>query len=411
MKLKKMLQLWQTNDLITEMQSNNILAFMKERQRKNFFRLLKWLSIIGIFWLVCGVISFLFSLLEWDAFYNLLLKFSDMLRIIFSGVAEFLCKYIFIPIHDYLIHPICMFIKKIFGENRYYFYWGTVSLILAWISMFVDSKIKPNKDIDNLNLSDEQKTILKVNWALGTLSCIFLSCTFVMLNNMFLPEDNYSNFKIIPFGYIVGAIAFVSLAYKFQKNLYLVFGIIFTALSLGMFTGYNSACYWLSVSMPVLQIGMGIILLLVGYASQLKCKLMEKENEESNTYLIEKFMGTYNWAGLLFLFTALWIASFWGFDFNFKYAEASKVFEIWMANILFILTSVGAMFYGAKTEQKLFFNYGLIFLIIETYTVILGRLNDQIPTALATMITGALLIGTAHVLKKVYLKKNTAKEQ
>ena len=104
----------------------------------------------------------------------------------------------------------------------------------------------------------------------------------------------------------------------------------------------------------------------------------------------------------------IWITSFWGFDLNMHFAEGSA-FEIWVANILFIAASVGAMFYGSKTEQNIFFNYGLTFLIIETYTIC-GRLASHLPEGLATLMFGGLLIITAKYLKKVYLKKKIAKD-
>ena len=47
--LKKLLKLWQKNDLITQVQADKILDFMKERQKIMFFSMLKWLMIVGTF--------------------------------------------------------------------------------------------------------------------------------------------------------------------------------------------------------------------------------------------------------------------------------------------------------------------------------------------------------------------------
>ena len=104
---------------------------------------------------------------------------------------------------------------------------------------------------------------------------------------------------------------------------------------------------------------------------------------------------------------ALSYMSMLGKDLNMHFDEGSA-FEIWVANILFIAASVGAMFYGSKTEQNIFFNYGLTFLIIETYTIC-GRLASHLPEGLATLMFGGLLIITAKYLKKVYLKKKIKK--
>lgn len=407
-KLIKILNLWQKNDLITQEQVDKILEFMQERQRKVFFRLLKWLSIIGALWLIFGLIATIINLMDFSFFQIIMVKLGKFFRNIFHIIIT-ISLVLITPICNYILIPIAKLIYKIFGENSYAFYYGTIALLLSMLFMFIDSKIKPKKDIDTLNISEEQKNVLKINWVLSTLSCVFLAATFVYYNIILLPgSDFYSHTKIIPLWYVIGAFSFTALAYKFKKNLYLVFGIIFTCLSVGMFTTYDSACYWISVSMPILQILVAIILLLIGYVCQLKCELNEKDDKNANTYLLEKFGGTYNWAGLLLLFIALWVSSFWGFDLKLTFEEGS-VGEIWIANILFILASVGSMLYGAKTEQKIFFNYGLIFLIIETYTVICSRLVGYMPGGVTALLIGGLLIGTAKILQNIYLKKKDKK--
>ena len=237
-KLKKQLKLWQKNELITDVQAGKILEFMKERQKENFFRLLKWLMILGTIWFAFGLIVTIISVLELDILHKLVEK----LAIVFAHIWQFIYSFILLPIHNYIIHPICVVIEKIFGENRYYFYFGTLSLILAMVFMFADSKLKPNKQIDSLNLTDEQKNVLKTNWVLSVLFCLFLTTTFSLYNMCLLPfGDMISDNKMIPLWNILGAITFISMAYKWQKNIYLVFGIYFVALSVGMFAGYDFA--------------------------------------------------------------------------------------------------------------------------------------------------------------------------
>lgn len=398
--LKKLLKLWQKNNLITQGQADNILEFMKERQKIMFFSMLKWLMIIGTFWLVGGIIGTVINVFELDIFHKIWEKICSM----FAYISMFISKYIMIPFHNFIIHPICVFVERLFGNNRYYFYWGTLALILTGLIQVCNFKIKQNNNIDNLSLSEEQKNVLKTNWVMETLFCIFLSAVFCLYNMLLIPSGNFiSDYKIIPMWNIIGAITFVFFAYKLQKNIYLVFGIYFIALSIGMFCGYDFACYWIGVSRPIIQIIVGVILILIAYISQLKIKLEESKDENESTYLIEKFAGTYNWAGLLFVFTALWIASFWGFGAETSHYNISSA-EIWYANILFILTSVSAMYYGAKTEQKIFFNYGITFFIIESYTLLIGRLWKYLPGGIASLLLGLLLIGTAKFLQKNYLK-------
>lgn len=402
-KLKNLLKLWQSNDLITQLQSEKILEFMKERQKEMLFRGLKWLMIIGTFWLVFGVVATFVMLCENDFFLKLLNSLGEIIGYI-GGVIWLLLS----PIHDYIIHPICGFIEKCFGEERQFFYFGLYSLLVSLILSFFSSKKSSNKNIDDLNLSDEQKNVLKTNWTLDIASNIFLAATFCLFNMLLLPDgDMYGDDKIVPIWNILGALTFILMAYKFKKNLHLVFGIYFVALSVGIFSGYGFACYWIGVSRPIIQILVGVILLLIAYITQLKSVLKEKEDDNDSTYIREKFAGTYNWAGLLLIFIALWITSIWGFDLNFGKVDSTAI-ELWLANILFIASAVGAMFYGIKSEQKIFFNYGLVFLIIETYTIFCSWLWESMPTGIASLTLGSLLIGTAKLLQRVYLKKTLA---
>ena len=64
------------------------------------------------------------------------------------------------------------------------------------------------------------------------------------------------------------------------------------------------------------------------------------------------------------------------------------------------------MYYGMKSEQKIFFNYGLTFILIETYTVFCTRLFSIMPVGIASLILGLLLFMTAKLLKNIYIKKD-----
>ena len=128
-KLKKLLNLWQKNDLISQAQAENILKFMKERQKETFFRLLKWLMILGAFWLVFGLIATIITLLEIDFFHKIFVKIGE----IFVHFGQFVYTWVLLPIHDLIIHPVCSFIEKIFKSERHFFYFGTYSLIISLI--------------------------------------------------------------------------------------------------------------------------------------------------------------------------------------------------------------------------------------------------------------------------------------
>ena len=386
-----MLSLWQKNNLISQEQNESIMIFMKERQKENFFRFLKWLSVIGAFWIIGGFIATIYNLLELD-FIQKICKFIFQ---IFEAGFIFFNEYIFSPIHNCVLH--------FFGKNFGYFYMGIASLISFFLFNRLSIRTSTNNITDKLNLSEEQKNVLRTNFTFYTIAAVSLAAAFCFFNMLLIPYNSYySPNKIFPLWNVIGAITFITLAYKYSKAIYLLFGIYFVSLSAGMFSGYDMACYWIGVSRPLMQIFIAVIILLIGYITTMK--INENDSEETK-YIKEKFASVYNWTGLLMLFLALFIASFWGFEFDLS-SKHSSTAEIVFANLLFIGTSLGAMYYGTKTENKLFFNYGLTFLILETYTLFCSRLWGLLPFGLGSLMFGLLIIGTVKILKKMYIKKS-----
>lgn len=384
-KLKRLLNLWQENNLISEEQNKNISEFMKERQKVMFFRLLKWLSILGGLWLFFGIIATIINLLELDILKPVL----DFLVNCFKSIGTFLMTYIFMPIYH--------FAYLLFKEGAANFFTGIVGLIFFFIFNYFATKKSKKIEVDDLNLSEEKKYSLKNNFIMDIFACLSLSSCFMNWNTAFM-GDNFE--KDFPLVFILGAIAFIIMAYKFAKNIYLLFGIFFVASSVGLCAFYWHATYALSVSEPIVQILVGLLILAVGYITDLKLQLSKNEN-----FIKEKFMGTYNWTGLLFLFLALWFATFWGFGSEYN----PKTSEIWAANLLLIFASIGSMYIGVKSEKKIFFNYGLTFILIETYTVFCSYIWENLPAGVVALLFGGLLIGTGKILKKVYFKNKEAK--
>lgn len=393
MKLNKLLILWQKNNLITKEQSENIASFMKERQKEQFFRFVKWFFIIGAFWLVFGLIALIINFFELD-------------------FMERITKFI-LSVINAIVTPIYNLLEYLFHDNYVYFLAGLGSLALSFLFIYFAKKKTIDKNFDKLNLTLEQKQILSGKLVWETISCIFLAGFFMFFNRLIISSNcDYYNCaaKIFPFWHLIGAITFITIAYKLKRVMYLIFGLYFIMLFSGMFSGYGYACYWIGASRPVVQLLIGIILILIGYVSELKLELNPSEEEENLDIkeLKEKFAQTYSWAGLLTGFIALWIISFWGFDLDYsKYHSSASDAELWIANILFIACSILSMYWGAKNEKKLFFNYGLTFLIIETYTLFLSRLWGDLPFALASLILGAMMITTGKLIVKIYVKKCT----
>ena len=378
-KLNKLLNLWESNNLISAQQNKNISEFMKERQKEQFFRFIKWFFILGALWLVFGIMASVVQLFD--------LSFMEKIKEFIISVFVFITK----PVVDFLV--------SVFADNLKFFLWGILSFICSGIIFYILSKLKKDNSIDKLNLSDTQKSILKNYLWLEIIGCVLLSAGFILFNKLLIsPEHNYYKYsnKIFPIWHFVGAVTFIVFAYRKLKVSFLLFGIYFISLTVGMFSGYGYACYWIGTSRPVVQILAGIILILVGHITELKLK--------ENDYIKENFATVYNWTGLLLTFIALWIISLWGFDFSKSYSMPDSI-ELWCANILFIASSLWAMYWGARNENKLFFNYGLTFFIIETYTIFCVRLWEKLPVSIASLLFGLLLIITGKILVKIYLKK------
>lgn len=386
-KLKKLLNLWQENNLISEEQNNNISEFMKERQRVMFFRLLKWLSILGGLWLFFGIIATIINLLELDILKPIL----DFIVNCVKSIGMFLVNYIFTPIYNLFYH--------LFKDGTENFFAGIVGLIFFFVFNYFAIKKSKKNEADELNISDEQKYALKNNFVMDIFACLSLSSCFINWNVAFIGGNFEKDFPLV---YILGAAAFIIMAYKFAKNIYLLFGILFIASSVGLCAFYWHATYALSVSAPIVQILAGLLILAVGYITDLKLQIADEEN-----FIKEKFMGTYNWTGLLFIFLALWFATFWGFGSEYSH----KIGEIWAANILLIFASIGSMYVGVKSEKKVFFNYGLTFLLIETYTVFCSYIWKNLPAGIVALLFGGLLIGTGKMLKKIYFQKNKEEKE
>jgi hypothetical protein len=96
--------------------------------------------------------------------------------------------------------------------------------------------------------------------------------------------------------------------------------------------------------------------------------------------------------------------SVWGITFKERYWLEPKAIELWIANILFIAATLVAMFYGAIKEDKMFFNFGLTFFIIESYTLFFSRIWATVGTAIGSLLLGTMLIATGYALRRLWLQ-------
>jgi hypothetical protein len=116
------------------------------------------------------------------------------------------------------------------------------------------------------------------------------------------------------------------------------------------------------------------------------------------------FGRTYEWTGLLFIYLSLWIMSIWGFTFKEHYWISPKASELWIANLLFIAASLFTLFYGAVKEDRMFFNFGLTFFIIDSYTLFFSHVWATVGSAVGSLLLGIMLIVTGYILRDLWLK-------
>ncbi|MDD4294905.1 MAG: hypothetical protein PHP69_05275 [Candidatus Omnitrophica bacterium] len=371
--LKYMLSLFVDNNFITGEQRDNIFSFMKERKRRQIFRLVQWVSIIGAFWIVFGVLA--------------LIKLLDL---------SFLKKlYEFVVV---VTKPFFALMNELFGQNYLYAVFALIGIISWSLFFWLAVRITKKENLSIFKLSYFQESRLRSATVFFVISYICAGLAFSFLNRLLIPDYlsyYYSTVKIIPIFYMFAVVFFMYFAYRLKDQISLLFGIYFTALSVGTFSGYGTACYYLAVSRPVVQLLVSIIFVLLGF--------LHLKDEAENW--CDYFGRTYQWTGLLMGFIALWIMSIWGISKPEGWVYAPKAYELWIANIMFIAVSTGSMFYGAYREDAMFFNYGLTFLIIATYTIFFSYLWQDFGVAFGSLSLGLLLVLTGYLLKRVGIIK------
>ncbi|MEW5896033.1 MAG: hypothetical protein AB1650_09815 [Candidatus Omnitrophota bacterium] len=378
--VKKLLNLWANHDLISDQQKEEIFLFMKERRRIQLLRLIKWLFIIGAFWIFFGFIA-LVKMINPQILKNIL----DLLRQILRPLIAFF-EYVYQTLEKYL------------GDNANFVLFAAVAFIVAGFFFWLGSRRRRQENLAGLKLDYFAESSLRSAMVFFVLGYIAIGAAFSFLNHLLLPADKYyyySGAKVVPYFYFCAVAFYLFSAYRLKDQIALLFGIYFIGLSVGCFSGYTHACYWLGISRPVLQVFTAVILILVGFIHILAGK---KEYQEY-------FGRTWQWTGLLMGFLALWTMSIWGMVQDVNSWHSPGAAELWFANILFISAALGSMGYGAKSEDALFFNYGLVFLIIATYTIFFSHLWATLGSAVGSLALGIMLVATGHMLRKIWLGK------
>lgn len=380
--IKRLLKLWTKAGLINEEASSKIMDYMKIRRRDYFFRLIKILFVLGAFWLVVGIVATL-KLID----VKILLAIWHFIEHIFSPIVNFLIK----------------ISKWIAGENYGYFLTGLVCSIGWGVFHWFGKEIRERSNVEMVKLGFLADSDLRLGTTSLTIGYILASVAFQVFNYLIYPPNVFSNYYwghavIVPYFSFLAVVFFLYIAYRMKDQIALLFAIGFLGHSVGFFTAYYFACYVIGVQLPVIQALLGVLLLLIGFWH------FEKFRGRKEDYF-HLFARTYQWTGLLFIYMSVWIMSLWGFTYEESYWRIPSAVELWLANLLFLATCLGALFYGAMKEDRLFFNFGLTFFIIDTYTLFFSRVWSTVGTALGSLLLGSLLVGTGYALRKLFLEK------
>lgn len=374
-KLMRYLKRWQSAGLISGEQAEKIADYMKLDARRQFVKLIRVLFIIGAFWLVFGLVATL-RLINIE---------------IFLAIGRFLYN---------LATPIIT-LAKLISPEHYRELLGGVSCLLGWgLFHWLGIRLRRRSDLTTTKLGFLQEKEVRLGTSSFTMGYILASAAWQFFNYMLYPIDSYMYMGekvIFPFFSLIGMIFFLVIAYSLRDQIALLFSIGFLGHTIGLFTAYFFACYVIGVQMPVVQLIVGVLLVFVGL-----WHIEKVRGREDNFQFL--FGRTYEWTGLLFIYLSLWIMSIWGITFREDFWSAPPGGELWIANILFIVASLFSLFYGAIKEDRMFFNFGLTFFIIETYTIFFSRIWDTIGAAFGSLLLGIMLIVTGYILRHLWLK-------
>ena len=380
--LMRYLVQWQKAGLIDKSNVEKISTHMKVEYRRQFLKLVRVLFIMGAFWVVFGLLA--------------------TLRLI---NINFL-----IAIGDYFYFLATPFIKlaKFISPEHYRELLNGAGCLMGWgLFHWLGVKTRNRSDLECTKLGYLQAKELRLGTASFTIGYILASAAWQFFNYMSYPDKFYSYMGkgvIFPFFSLVGFIFFIYIAYLMKDQIALLFSIGFLAHTVGLFTTYLFACYVIGVKMPVIQLIVGILLIFVGLWHIERVRGNEDDFQFS-------FGRIYQATGLLFIYLSLWIMSLWGMTFKENYWASPNVGELWVANLLFIAASLGAVFYGASKEDKMFFDFGLTFFIIESYTLFFSRIWQTTGAAFGSLLLGLMLIGTGYGLRSFWIKGKIAKMQ
>lgn len=386
--LLKHVERWSREGILSADQVERIKESVRTESRRRIFKLIQILFIIGAFWIVFGLIAVLrlipvqFLRALWDA-----------LVVVLKPVGKFL---------SFLAHAVFTAAQAISPEHPTRVLSGTGCFLVWGLFFWLGSRIRKHSESQILKLALWQYPELRLGTVALVISYMAAAAGWGLWNFALYPARHYGvsvdQAFVFPVFLVLETIFFFVLAYGIRDQIALLFGIGALAQVVGMMTGYFTGMYSLSVQSPMVQVLTGGMLLFVGLWHEEKARGREED-------LFFVFGRTYQWTGLLFVYLALWVMSIFGINFsNLVKYHGPQAAELWVANILFLGASLGSLVYGAIKDDRMYFNYGLTFFIIFSYTVFFSHIWATVGSAWASLLLGGLLIGTGYGLREFWIR-------
>ncbi|MBF0122214.1 MAG: hypothetical protein HQL21_02250 [Candidatus Omnitrophica bacterium] len=372
---------WSKEGIISSEQVDKIKESVRLESRRRILRFIQILFIMGAFWVVFGLIA--------------------VLRLIPFKILSFLLDVVLAVLKP-LSQALFSAARVISPQHPGSVLAGFGCFLVAGLFFWLGIRLRKRSQVEILQLGSWHYPELRLGTTSLVISYIAAVAGWGLWNYTLYPAHSYGSHVdqafIFPVFLILQTIFFLILAYVIHDQIALLFWIGSLAQVVGMMTGYFTGMYSLSVQSPMVQVLTGGMLLFIGLWHEEKARGQEKE-------LLFVFGRTYQWTGLLFVYLALWVMSILGINFsNFEKYHGPQAVELWVANILFLGASLGSLGYGAFRDDKVYFNYGLTFLIIFSYTVFFSHVWSTVGSAWASLLLGGLLIGTGYGLRQLWMK-------
>lgn len=259
-------------------------------------------------------------------------------------------------------------------------------------------------------LADRKLKVIKyVGKTIMLIGCLITS--FIILyadikaNNMFgvkLLGADWSLFMLVS-----GAILFY-IAYKMREKVVLIYSLVLFLLWFvveGKIASKSYAGVWLGMTLPTRLFLFSLLFVILGIIHEYKFEWLGNAKLNQRYKIFDR---TYYTLGLLIMFIPVWVASMGGW-------LAQPALPIRLEVLFFTLLAIGIAIYsiylGLVKSNKLLFNLGMIFFILEVYGKFYEVLVNKLNTPIYYILIVLLGIGIAVLIEYVVRHKEQLRQE